>query len=113
MTVEEYINQFPLEIQEKLNELRCLIKALLPEAKEIISYGIPTYDINGHVIHFAGYKNHIGMYPTSSGIEHFKDRLKAYKTSKGTIQIPKNVPLPIDLIKEIILFRKEEDSRRN
>jgi uncharacterized protein YdhG (YjbR/CyaY superfamily) len=113
ITVEKYIDTFPENVRRKLIELRQIIKSVLPESKEVFSYGIPTYDINGHVVHFAGYKNHIGFYPTSSGIDKFKTELEKYKCSKGTVRFSIDEPLPKELLIKIIQFRKDEDGKKN
>lgn len=113
ISVDEYINSFPENVKKRMLELRKIIKTTIPEAKEVFSYGIPTYDINGHVVHFGGYKTHIGFYPTSSGIDNFKEELKHYKCSKGTIKFPLDESLPEELIIKIIIFRKGEDSKKS
>ena len=107
--VDEYISRQVPEVQEKLESIRNAIFEVAPEAKEKISYGMPAYDYNGILVYYATYKNHIGFYPASNGIEVFKDRIKGYKTSKGTIQFPMNESLPLDLIKEIVAFRLSEN----
>jgi uncharacterized protein YdhG (YjbR/CyaY superfamily) len=106
-SIDEYIAEFPTETQTMLQELRGIIKASAPDATERISYAIPTFDLNGHLVHFAGYKNHIGFYPTSSGIEAYKEELTPYKTAKGSVQFPLGQPLPTDLIRRIVEFRVE------
>lgn len=108
-TVDEYISQFPKDARKILQELRKIIKNNAPDSKEMINYGIPTYKLNGNLVHFAGFKNHIGFYPTPSGIDKFKDKLSKYKLSKGTIQFPINESLPVNLIIDIILFRVNEN----
>lgn len=108
-SIDEYIAEFPPETQKVLEELRALIKGLAPGATEKISYAIPTFDLNGrHLVHFAGYKSHIGLYPGSSGIEAFKEELKPYKSAKGSVQFPLGQPLPTDLIRRIVEFRVQE-----
>lgn len=109
-SIDEYIAGFPPETRKVLKELRALIKALAPDATETISYAIPTFDLNGHLVHFAGYEKHIGFYPTGSGIEAFKDELKPYKSGKGSVQFPLGQPLPTDLIRRIVEFRVEENT---
>lgn len=111
VSVDAYIDSFPENAREKLSELRSIIRSVIPEATECFSYGIPTYDINGHVVHFAGYTKHIGFYPTPSGIAKFGDELSAYKCSKGTVQFPIDGKLPKTLIVKIVKFRKEEDAK--
>ena len=103
-SVDDYISQFPKELQKILEELRKIIKKTAPDSKETINYGIPTYKLNGNLVHFAGFKKHIGFYPTPAGIEKFRDKLSKYKLSKGTIQFPINKPLPLDLIRKIVIL---------
>lgn len=107
--VDLYIAGFPAETQEMLNQLRETIRKVAPEAEEVISYQMPAYKYHGMLAYFAGYKNHIGFYPTGSGIESFKPKLSAFKTSKGTIQFPIDQPLPLELITEIVQFRVAEN----
>lgn len=105
--LEEYIKNNPA--REILVKYREFLKKLLPQATEVISYGIPTFDYKGkHVIHYAGYKGHIGIYPTSGPLETFKDRLKGYKTTKGTIQIPLDAEIPFKLLEDIVKHRLEQ-----
>ena len=103
-TIDEYIASFPVEIQKILQQLREDLQQMIPDAKQKISYAIPTFTLNGNLIHFAGYKNHIGLYPGSKAIEVLAEDLKDYETSKGTVQFPINKPLPMDLIKKIVDF---------
>ncbi|MGE5654679.1 MAG: iron chaperone [Bacillota bacterium] len=92
-----------------LNELRALIKAMVPGAAETISYAMPTFDLNGkHLVHFAAFRSHIGFYPTPSGIEAFEEELKSYKHAKGSVQFPLNQPLPLELIRRMVEFRVNE-----
>lgn len=104
-SIAEYIAEFPPETQQVLEELRALIQAAAPGATEAISYAIPTYDLNGHLVHFAGYARHIGFYPGAEGIAVFKEELKSYKSGKGSVQFPLGRPLPTDLIRRIVEFR--------
>lgn len=109
---DEYIAGFPENIQRKLNDLRAAIKKAAPEAEESISYCMPAYKFNGMLVYFAAQKNHIGFYPTSSGVAAFKNELAGYKTSKGAIQFPLDKPLPLKLISTIVKFRVKENSDR-
>jgi uncharacterized protein YdhG (YjbR/CyaY superfamily) len=110
-SIDEYIAEFPSETQTVLEEIRALIKASAPDATETISYAIPTFDLNGrHLVHFAGYKNHIGFYPVPSGLEAFKEDLLPYKQGKGSVQFPLEQPLPTDLIRRIVAFRVAENA---
>jgi uncharacterized protein YdhG (YjbR/CyaY superfamily) len=108
-TVDIYIACFPLEIREKMNIMRAIIKKAAPGAEEKISYRMPSYTFNGMLVYFAGHTRHIGLYPMASAIAAFKDELKDYKTSRGTIQFPHDKPFPLDLIKKIISFRVMEN----
>lgn len=109
--IDEYIKKFPEEVQVKLEKLRQVIGENAPLAVEKISYGMPTFYLNGNLVHFAAYSGHIGFYPAPSGIEKFKDELSGYKTSKGAIQFPINEELPLDLIRKIVQFRVGENTK--
>ncbi len=111
-SIDEYIADFPPETRQVLEEMRELIRSSAPEATETISYAIPTFDLNGrHLVHFAGYKHHVGFYPVPSGIEAFKEELTPYKSGKGSAQFPLGKPIPEDLIRRIVEFRVEENTR--
>ena len=107
--ITDYILQFPPEVQAKLNQMRDAILEIAPDATEKISYGIPTFYLKGNLVHFAAYKNHIGFYPGADGIAAFADELSRFKLSKGTVQFPLDQPLPLDLVKRITAFRKEQN----
>jgi uncharacterized protein YdhG (YjbR/CyaY superfamily) len=109
-SIDEYIAEFPPETQRTLRELRALIREAAPEATEKISYAIPTFYLNGNLVHFAGFKAHVSFFPTGSGVEAFKDELAAYKCSKGTVQFPLGEPLPHDLIRRIVAFRVAQNT---
>ena len=109
-SVDAYISGFPEETQRLLQQVRAAIKEMAPKAEEVISYGMPGYKMNGMLVWFAAFKNHIGFYPRgSSAIEAFSKELEEYKTSKGAIQFPMDKPLPIALIKKIVKFRLAEN----
>jgi uncharacterized protein YdhG (YjbR/CyaY superfamily) len=110
--IDSYIGGFPQDVQVILQELRAAIKEAAPQAEETISYQIPTFRLKGNLVHFAAYKNHIGFYPTSSGIEKFKNELSAYKLARGTVRFPLDRPLPLDLIRKIVRFRVKENLER-
>jgi uncharacterized protein YdhG (YjbR/CyaY superfamily) len=112
-SIDQYISETPQEVQKKLRELRTVIKAEVPDAEERIAYGMPTFSQNGNLVHFAAFKNHIGFFPTPSGIEHFKDELAKYKTSKGTVQFPLDEEIPMDLVREIVRFRLKENLEKS
>lgn len=107
--VDLYIKSFPEPIAKKLEEMRDIITETIPMSKEIFSYKMPAYKVNKILVYFGGFKNHISLFPTSSGIIAFEKELELYKHSKGAIQFPINKPLPKDLIERIIEFRLEED----
>ena len=111
-TIDEYIKSFPGDIQARLKQLRALIRRVAPEAQEKISYQMPTFYLNGNLVHFAAYPKHIGFYPTPSGIEAFQKELSKYKSSKGAVQFPLDAPLPLKLIERIVKFRVKESSRK-
>lgn len=107
-TIDEYILQYPPEVQAKMNALRDTIRQAAPAASEKISWGMATYVLHGNLVHFAGEKNHIGFHPAPSAIEAFKTKLAAYHTSKGTVQFPYDQPLPLELIAKMVRFRAAE-----
>ena len=109
-TIDDYIATFPENVQLLLQQLRETIQQAAPTATEKISYGMPTFFLNGNLIHFAGYKNHIGLYPAPQGIDAFKTELSKYKGAKGSVQFPLDQPLPLDLIARITQFRVEKNS---
>ena len=111
-SIDEYIRSFPEHIHKKLLEMRDIIREQAPQAQEKISYQMPTFFLNGNLVHFAGYSKHIGFYPTSSGISAFKSKLSKYKNSKGAVQFPIEAPLPIGLIKQIVKFRVAENTKK-
>lgn len=108
-TIDEYIATFPKETQTILEEIRATIKAAAPEAQEKISYQMPTFFLNGNLVHFAAFKNHIGFYPVPSGIEKFKKELSVYEQGKGSARFPLDKPMPLALITKIVKFRVKEN----
>jgi uncharacterized protein YdhG (YjbR/CyaY superfamily) len=108
-TIDEYISSFPDEVGNQLQALRRAIKEEAPEAQEAISYQMPTFTLHGNLVHFAAYKNHIGFYPTPSGVEAFIAELSPYKTGKGTLQFPLDQPLPLPLIRKVVKLRVKEN----
>ena len=107
---DDYIRQFPEKQQAALEQIRKAIKAAAPAAEEVISYQMPAYKQNGMLVYFAGYENHVGFYPTPSGIEAFKKELAVYKGAKGSVQFPIDQALPLGLIKKIVEFRIKENA---
>jgi uncharacterized protein YdhG (YjbR/CyaY superfamily) len=112
-SIDEYISNFPPEIQEILNTIRQVIKESAPDAVEKISYQMPTFALYGNLVHFAAFKNHIGFYPAPSGIDAFKDELSGYKGAKGSVQFPIEKPMPYELIAKIVKFRVLENTKQS
>jgi len=110
-SIDEYILQFPPEIQDILRTLREVVKEAAPEAEEKISYRMPTFYLHGNLVYFAAHKNHIGFYPTPNGINAFKKQLSEYKGAKGSVQFPLDKPIPYELIREIVRFRVAENQK--
>ena len=107
-TIDNYIAGFPDDVQRLLKQMKEIISKAAPKAEEAIKYAMPTFTFHGNLVHFAGYKNHIGFYPAPSGIESFKEELSKYKSSKGAVQFPIDKPLPVALITKIVKFRVKE-----
>lgn len=112
-SVDEYIRSFPENIREKLEEIRAIIKPLVPEAQEKISYQMPAFYQNGIVVWYAGFAKHIGFYPGANGIAAFKSELAGYKSAKGSVQFPLDKPLPAELISKIVRFRAAENNKKD
>jgi uncharacterized protein YdhG (YjbR/CyaY superfamily) len=108
-TIDEYIETFEPAIQETLNEIRNFIKTEVSEATEKISYGMPTFYLNGNLVHFAAFKDHYGFFPSPSGIDAFKKELAPYRTGKGTLRFPIDKPIPWDIIQKVVQFRVKEN----
>jgi uncharacterized protein YdhG (YjbR/CyaY superfamily) len=111
-SIDEYIGTFPEDVQKILEEVRATIKAAAPEAEEKISYQMPTFFLKGNLIHFAAFKNHIGLYPTPSGTEAFKRELSIYQGAKGSVRLPIDKPMPLKLISRIVKFRVAENLKK-
>ncbi len=107
--IDKYIMEHSAEKQIRLKQLRAAINKAAPGAEEVLNYGIPTLKLEGNLVHYGAYKNHIGFYPAPSGIKAFKDALSVYKGAKGSIQFPLDTPLPIQLIEKIVKFRVQEN----
>jgi uncharacterized protein YdhG (YjbR/CyaY superfamily) len=107
--MDDYIASFPKDVRHKLEQLRKAIKESAPGAKEAMSYGMPTFKLEGNLVHFAAYERHIGFYPAPSAIVAFKKELSGYKQSKGAVQFPINEPLTLELVKRMVRFRVEEN----
>jgi len=111
--IDEYIAGFPDDVQEILEKIRITIREAAPDAEERISYQIPTFTLNGNLVHFAAYEKHIGLYPTPRGIEEFKEELSVYEGGKGTVKFPLDKPIPFNLISRIVMFRVKENLERS
>jgi uncharacterized protein YdhG (YjbR/CyaY superfamily) len=111
-TIDEYIAACPKEVQSLLKQIRAAVHAAAPQAVEKISYGMPTFYLNGNLVHFAAHKHHIGFYPAPRALEIFKDELANYKGSKGAVQFPFDQPLPLDLVARITRYRVEENMKK-
>jgi len=107
--IDEYIAGFPADVQVILQQIRATIRKAAPDAEEALKYQIPTFVLNGNLVHFGGFKQHIGFYPTPSGIEEFKEELSAYEGAKGSVQFPLDQPMPLSLISKIVKFRVKEN----
>jgi uncharacterized protein YdhG (YjbR/CyaY superfamily) len=107
--IDEYIAVFPQDIQEILEKIRSTIRKAAPDAKETISYQIPTFTLEGNLVHFAAFKNHIGFYPAPTGTEKFRKELSVYKGGKGSVRFPLDEPMPFALIGQIVKFRVKEN----
>lgn len=111
-SIDEYISTCPPGLQGTLQALRQVIRESAPDAKEKISYQMPTFELHGNLVHFAAFKKHIGFYPAPDGIEEFQEELKEYRTSKGAIQFPLDQPLPYELIGRIVRFRAARNKEK-
>jgi uncharacterized protein YdhG (YjbR/CyaY superfamily) len=107
-TIDDYIAAFPPDEQKVLQEVRTTIRSAAPDAVEAMKYGIPTFVQGENLVHFGGFTTHVGFYPTPSGIEAFKKELSAYKGAKGSVQFPRDKPMPLRLISRIVKFRVEQ-----
>lgn len=112
VTIDEYIAGFPGEVRVRLERIRQTIRKAAPEAEEAIAYRMPTFRLNGNLVHFAAFQKHIGFYPTPSGVENFRKELAPYATSKGAIQFPLDRPVPYALIGRIVKLRVKENQAK-
>ena len=110
--VDEFIAKYPPDVQEVLQKIRAIIREVAPDAQEKIGYGIPTFTLNGNLVHYSALKNHVGFYPTPSGIEKFKKQLSKYEGAKGSVQFPLDQPIPYELIRKITEFRVKEQQAK-
>ncbi len=109
INIDKFISKYPPEVQIILQKIRALIQKSAPGAEEAMAYGIPTFKLNGkNLVHFSAFKEHIGFYPTPSGITKFKKELSAYEGAKGSVKFPLTKPIPYALIGKIVQFRVKE-----
>lgn len=111
--IDEYVKTFPPDVQGKLQQMRQTIAAAAPAAKEKIAYGIPTFYLNGNLVHFSAAKDHIGLYPGPEAVAQFKNELSGYSTDKGTIRFPLDKPLPLGLVRDIVAFCVTKNTAKN
>lgn len=108
-SVQEYINKFPQEVQKILLEINDLIKKTVPNAEEVMGYGVPAFKLKGkYLVYYAAFKKHVGLYPSPEVIKYFKEELSGYETAKGTIKFPLDKKMPYNLIKKIVKFKAKE-----
>jgi uncharacterized protein YdhG (YjbR/CyaY superfamily) len=112
LTIDEYIDQCPENVRPFMEKIRAVIKESAPEAIEKISYQMPTFYLHGNLVHFAAHQEHVGFYPTPSGITAFKKELSSYKGAKGSVQFPLDKPIPYDLIRKIVKYRVAENMKK-
>ena len=112
-TIDDYIDAFPAAIRTRLRRLRATIRRAAPRASERMAYRIPTFYLNGNLVHFAAFERHIGFYPGPSGIATFRDALAKYKHAKGSVQFPHDEPLPLELVAAMVRFRVAENARKS
>ena len=110
--IDQYISSFPAEIQKILTQVRMTIKEVVPDAEEVISYGMPAFKQNGMLVWYAAFKNHIGFYPVPSGMKAFNNELSVFKQGKGSVQFPLDKPMPLELISNIVKFRVAENTQK-
>ena len=110
--IDEYISNFPESTQQMLQQMRAAISKAAPKAEEAISYAMPTFKLHGNLVHFAGYKHHIGFYPGAGGIAAFKDDINKYKNAKGSVQFPLDQPLPLALVTKITKYRVNQNMEK-
>ncbi len=111
-TIDEYIAGFPADVQEILRRIRMTVREAAPDAGETIRYRMPTFTLNGNLVHFAAFKKHIGFYPTPTGTEAFLKDLAVYESGKGSVRFPLDKPIPYDLIRKLVAFRVKESLER-
>jgi uncharacterized protein YdhG (YjbR/CyaY superfamily) len=110
--IDDYITGFPPEVQAILQQIRLTIRRAAPEATEAIKYQIPTFVLNGNLVSFAAYKQHIGLYPIPAGTQKFQKAIAAYRNAKSTVRFPLDEPIPFDLISQLVKYRVKETSPR-
>ncbi len=110
--IDEYITGFPDNVQKLLKQMRATIRKAAPGAEETINYAVPTFKLNGNLVHFAAFKKHIGFYPAPAGIEAFKQEVAPFEAGKGSLQFPFDQPLPLELVTKIVKFRVKQNMEK-
>jgi uncharacterized protein YdhG (YjbR/CyaY superfamily) len=110
--IDDYVERFPKAVQQRLKKMRRTIQHAAPTAQEKISYGMPTFALDGNLVHFAAHTSHIGFYPTPSAITAFKKELSAFRQAKGSVQFPFDEPLPLTLVSRMVKFRVRQTLRK-
>lgn len=111
-TIDEYIDSFPENVQKRLHEIRNAIRKNAPKAEEAIKWSMPTYVLHGNLVHFAGYKKHVGFYPAPAAIKEFEKELSKYEMGKGSIQFPLDEPIPVGLVGKIVKYRVAQNKEK-
>lgn len=111
-TVDEYIEASPADVRDALRQIRETIRRAAPGAEEVVSYQMPAFRLNGILVYYAAHKKHLGFYPTSSGIEAFRNALSGYRFSRGAVQFPLDKPMPLDLVERIVAYRVNENLKK-
>ena len=112
-TIDDYIADFPPEVQAILERIRATIRKAAPGAEEAIKYRLPTFVLKGNLVHFGAFKKHIGFYATPTGNRKFQDELSAYPGAKGSVQFPLDKPIPFGLVSKMVKFRVKENLARS
>lgn len=110
--IDDFIAKYPPDVQQILQKIRGIVREVAPEAQEKLNYGIPTFTLNGNLVHYSAFKNHVGFYPTPSGMEKFKTQLSKYEGAKGSVKFPLDQPIPYELIRKITEFRVKEQQAK-
>jgi uncharacterized protein YdhG (YjbR/CyaY superfamily) len=110
--IDDYIAGFPQDVQASLRIIRDIVRKAAPDVAETIKYRMPTFVLNGNLVHFAAFPKHIGFYPTPSAIKAFSAELEDYQSAKGSVQFPLDKPIPFALVERMVAFRVKETRER-